>query len=159
MVDPESPLRCPNCLYPLRGLKRHICPECGAAFDPEALSHRIKQLDIEPRQQTASPFKVIAILVLMLAVTIVLIDDSFVVVASALGLLIVLGPPLLVYVILKCMEISGHKSESSATELEVGSEAAKGGGDKRKLSIREIAILFLVLLIIPMILRSLLKMF
>ena len=34
---PNMGWHCAKCRYPLRGLPRHICPECGTAFDPGAL--------------------------------------------------------------------------------------------------------------------------
>jgi ssDNA-binding Zn-finger/Zn-ribbon topoisomerase 1 len=34
---PDFGWRCHSCNYELRGLTRHVCPECGTAFDPEAL--------------------------------------------------------------------------------------------------------------------------
>ena len=34
---PNMGWHCAKCHYPLRGLPRHICPECGTAFDPGAL--------------------------------------------------------------------------------------------------------------------------
>lgn len=35
--DTCDDLLCPTCGYCLRGLASRICPECGGAFDPEAL--------------------------------------------------------------------------------------------------------------------------
>jgi rubrerythrin len=34
---PDMGWHCPKCDYPLRGLPRHLCPECGTPFDPTAL--------------------------------------------------------------------------------------------------------------------------
>jgi hypothetical protein len=34
---PPAHLICPTCGYNLTGLTRHVCPECGSAFDPEML--------------------------------------------------------------------------------------------------------------------------
>jgi len=33
---------CPRCNYPLRGLTRPVCPECGGAFDPTSLVRRTR---------------------------------------------------------------------------------------------------------------------
>ncbi|MEM1109554.1 MAG: hypothetical protein AAGH99_12785 [Planctomycetota bacterium] len=36
-ITNELPLNacCHDCDYPLHGLERHVCPECGRGFDPE----------------------------------------------------------------------------------------------------------------------------
>jgi hypothetical protein len=39
----DSGLRCPRCDYNLTGLPENICPECGAAFDPEELRRRLPE--------------------------------------------------------------------------------------------------------------------
>lgn len=36
-MDSQPWLRCPACDYDLRGLPERRCPECGCAFDPDAL--------------------------------------------------------------------------------------------------------------------------
>lgn len=45
---PDWGLTCPQCRYPLRGLPRHRCPECGTEFDIETLIHSWTRLR-EPR--------------------------------------------------------------------------------------------------------------
>jgi hypothetical protein len=39
---PKHPdeLHCPTCGYDLHGLPHNVCPECGIAFDPQALRDR-----------------------------------------------------------------------------------------------------------------------
>ncbi len=53
----EAPvLYCPHCEYNLTGLTELRCPECGEAFDPEALKAEARRGRLLPREAGSSPW-------------------------------------------------------------------------------------------------------
>lgn len=105
---------CPKCRYNLTGLTRDVCPECGEAFDGEALR----------RQVRFEPFRNINPLILFIAPALALVAPALIMIApEGTGLATVIV--LFLAILYSGLHVSFHLTLAVRLAFGVKSESAK----------------------------------